>query len=196
MTLVITYILQVQNGLHSRDCAILKLSVTAGRPPSGIALLETYAELDCRDELDALFAEWRDWMASTLHRQSSHPVVTYFRSMSAGMDWPAALGAVLDAATLATAFLEHRANGRAALLQREGARLAAVMAEIFELEVCEQPPPRAEEVEQLLERLRRAGYRLRAAPDPERFARLRGDYVGRLAAIADHLGADGLTLAA
>lgn len=134
MTMAVTYILEVQNGLQQRDPALAKLSTTAGRPPSGIALLETYAALGSCSELGPLFREWRDWSADVLHSHSSNPVLAYFRSISAEMDWPLALGVVLDAASLYAAFVGGDETGPAMLLHRDGSRLTTSLARLFSVE--------------------------------------------------------------
>ena len=50
ITAAFTYILQVQNSLHQRESGVLTLSGLAGKPPSGVTLLESYAHLRLKSE--------------------------------------------------------------------------------------------------------------------------------------------------
>lgn len=195
LTMAVTYILEVQNGLQRRDAALTKLSTTAGRPPSGIALLETYAALGCCSELGGLFREWRDWSAEVLHSHSSNPVLAYFRSISAEMDWPLAVGTVLDAASLYAAFVGGDEMGPAMLLHRDGARLTASLSRLFGIE---HAPPEAvseDTLTQLEDRLEAAGYHTKRNHSARaRFLALRRDYEGRLDALCEHFGIPGVEL--
>ena len=189
LTMSVTYILAVQTALQRRDAALVKLSTTAGRPPTGMALLESYASLGCRSELSPFFREWRDWAGATLHSHSAHPVLGYFRSISSEMDWPLALWAVLDAAALYCAFVDGVDTGPAMLLHRDGARLTAVLERLYNCEAAAPDPADESDVSQLCERLHAAGYPVRGGKAAcERFLSLRRDYECRLAALTDHFG--------
>ena len=195
IAMAITYILEVQTGLQRRDAAVVKLSTTAGRPPTGIAVLETYAELGCCAELGDFFREWRDWSAATLYSHASHPVLAYFRSIASEMDWPLALGAVLDAASLYAAFVDGDEAGAAMFLHRDGARLTAELARSFGMPDHDPDPLTEEETAGLCRRLSEAGYAVREGKKGhDRFVSLRRDYHGRLAALAEHFGVDGVSL--
>ena len=195
-TMAITYILEVQSGLQRRDAALAKLSTTAGRPPTGVTILETYAQLGDCAELAAFFREWRDWSAATLYSHASHPVLAYFRSIGSEMDWPLAIGAVLDAASLYVAYVDGEAAGAATLLHRDGARLTAELARAFGLDDREPDRLSDEEGGELCRRLAAAGYTLHdGRRGHERLESLRRDYHGRLAALAAHFGVDGVRLA-
>lgn len=195
VTMTVTYILEVQSALQRRDGSVVKLSTTAGRPPTGIAVLETYAELGCPEQLDAFFREWRDWSAATHYSHASHPVLAYFRSIGSEMDWPLAIGVVLDAAALYVAFVDGKDTGAAMFLHRDGARLTAEMARSFQVPECDPDPLDEEDAEVLRQRLQRAGYAVREGRrGHERFISLRGDYHGRLASLAAHFGVDGVAL--
>ncbi len=97
ITAGITFVLQLQTSLHLREVEVLALSGLAGRPPSGIVLLETFAELGLQPELREFFLRWRNWSAATLHTHLSYPVLAYFHSVDAESDWLGAFEAVLDA---------------------------------------------------------------------------------------------------
>ena len=195
VTMTVTYILEVQNALQRRDAALAKLSTTAGRPPTGIAVLETYAELGSCAELGAFFREWRDWSAATLYSHASHPVLAYFRSIGSEMDWPLAIGAVLDAAALYVAYVDGDARGAAMFLHRDGARLTPQLARAFRVPDHDPYPLTEEDTGALCRRLETAGYVIRESKrNHERFISLRTDYHGRLASLAAHFGVDGVAL--
>lgn len=195
VTLAITYILAVQGGLRDRDATIAQLNTTAGRPPSGIALLETYAALGGGSDLGDLFRTWRSWASTTLFSHSAFPVLAFFRSVASELDWPLAVGVVLDAAALYAAFVDGEHAGAATLLHRDGSRLTAGLGDLFRIPEHEPEPIADADLVALTERLAAAGFRVRAGADARsRFVSLRSDYHGRLASLAAHFGVDGLTL--
>jgi hypothetical protein len=195
ITATVTFILQVQTALHQREAGVLTLSGMAGRPGSGIELLETFAQLDMLAELPEFFRYWRNWSASVLHSHVAHPVLGYFHSVDAESDWLSALTVLLDAATLSLVFTQGPATGAATLMHRAGSRTAARLCELYKLDDCVPEPPAPTVIDALVERLARAGYAMRDQHDPgSRFHRMRTDYFGRMAALAAHLGAEPIAL--
>ena len=192
ITGTISFIMQIQAGLHQREPQVLTLVGLGGRPPSGIALLETYARLGIIQELPGFFREWRDWSANVLHSHASYPVLAYFHSVDAESDWLAALEAVLDAATLLIALTEDHAVGAATLMHRSGSRTAATLCSVFELETATSGDPDDDTSALLRARLEGAGYALRQneAWSIAQLAELRRDYAPRVKALSRHLGAD------
>ena len=80
MTLAVTYLLQVQTAIAQRDAGVLKLTTSAGDPPSAIGLLVRYAELGCQKQLPEVLVMGQDWCAEVLQSHASHPSLIYFRS--------------------------------------------------------------------------------------------------------------------
>jgi hypothetical protein len=189
ITATITFILEIQSNLHEREAGVLRLSGLAGKPPSGLGLLETFAALGIRDELGRFFHEWADWSAATLNSHVSFPVLVYFHSVDAESDWVTALQMVLDAATLVIVLTEEQC-GTAVFLHRSGSRMAALLCELFNLETGAGHPVEGEKLRLLSEQLARCGYAVRPVDNEvlERFASFRSDYQQRLAALAQHLG--------
>ena len=192
ITATFTYILQIQNSLHQRESGVLTLAGLAGKPPSGIGLLESFAALGLRDDLPDFFKDWRDLSAAVLHSHVSFPVLVYFHSVDAESDWLSALHAVLDAATIVMELTEEMSTGKAALLHRAGSRTVSHLCALFDLGLDAADAPADEDVAAVIERLLAAGYRAKrlAGPETARFLKLRGDYSGRLDALAAHLGAE------
>ena len=195
MTMAVTYVLEVQSGLHQREAGVLKLATDLGKPPTGVEILEMYARLGCPGELVDLFREWREWSAAVLQSHSAHPALIYFRSVTRLGDWTAALGAVLDAACLDAVLLDEPTAGVAALAHRDGSRLALLVGRMLRVEPKPIEPPSAEALARVCGRLAAGGYRLKAAEDAAgRIVAMRRDYAGWLAAIAERIGLDGPAL--
>jgi hypothetical protein len=95
---------------------------------------------------------------------------------------------VLDAATLVSACTTDRACGSAVLLHRTGARTVSRLRAMFHL-LPERGTVDPAEVEDMIARLRRAGFETPDRPDlAERFLKQRGDYAGDINALARYLG--------
>jgi len=188
MTMAVTYVLQMQSNTHERDAGILKLTTSAGKPPSGLALLERYAALDSPEELAGVLRNARDWCAAVQQSHASHPSLIYFRSRSVESSWPTAVGALLDAALISELLLdEGERRGLATLAREEAERLACVLAGMLQLQVVATRPGR-EDVHVLLRRLAIAGYRLRTDVDEDAFAGTRATCTAAAQALCRHLG--------
>lgn len=188
LTTAVTFIFEVQSGLHDREPQVLALATLVETPPSGIRILEIHAELGATDDLPDFMTEWRDWSAATLHSHLAYPVLNYFRSMDAEGDWLAALEAVLDAsALLVGCAADQQARGPATLLHRTGSRTAERLCSELGLqpEACRVANA---ELDELIERLRGAGYGVREDGARERFVTLRDAYAPHIKALAKHLG--------
>jgi hypothetical protein len=189
ITATITFILEIQANLHERDKEVLKLSGLAGKPPSGVGLLENFAALGMRDELGQFFREWAAWSAAILNSHASFSVLVYFHSVDSESDWVVALQVVLDASALLTVMTEENC-GAAVFLHRAGSRTAAHLADLFRLEAEDPFPAQESTLRSVSDRLQSAGYgtKIIDAELVTRFVDLRGDYAGRLNALARHLG--------
>jgi hypothetical protein len=188
MTMAVTYLLEVQGNIATRDTGVLKITTAAGHPPSGLALLERYAALGCRDEVAASLRTGRDWCAAVLQSHVAHPSLIYFRSAGTGQGWPGALGALVDLALLVELVLDEPAAFGSAVLAREQAqRLACDVARLLELDPV-PPLTSPDQLAALCVRLEAAGYRLRPDLDLERYAAARAQALASVAALALHLG--------
>jgi hypothetical protein len=188
MTMAVTYLLEVQSSISRRDTGIIKLNVSAGDPPSALTLLERFAAIRYRSALPGDLEEARNWCATVQQSHSAHPSLIYFRSVSTGAGWPAALGALLDLALFAEQLIDDDdLYGPAILLREEGARMARQLALIARLEPMDVSTD-DRDLKQVANRLAASGYPLRAKPDFASIARLRDEYMSCVAALADHLG--------
>src|SRR4051794_2964251 len=194
MTLAVTYLLEVQSNISHRDTGVLNISTSAGHPPTAVALLERYAALGNRDELQGIVRNGRDWCATVLQSHASHPSLIYFRSAGTGSGWPATLGVLVDMALIFELVLdEPDVAGSGVLMRDQAVRLARAITELLKLAPAPLPDVRGE-LQQVCVRLATAGYRLRDDIDAEGFARRRQEDVGGVEALARHLGLSGSPL--
>ena len=188
LTMAVTYLIQMHQGISNRDATVLKITTTAGEPPSALAILERYATLDCRTEIGEVLRNGREWCSSVHQSHASHPSLIYFRSVGAGAGWPATLGALIDLALIAELLMEETANtGTAVLLRQEGVRLLQDINRLIGLKAGIASTTAAD-VLNLSNRLSAAGYTVRCPIDAAEFARRRCEHAAAIQAIASHLG--------
>jgi Ion channel len=188
MTMAVTYLLEVQSSIARRDIGIIKLNTSGGDPPSALTMLERFAALHLEREIEEVLKEGRNWCATVRQSHSAHPSLIYFKSISTGAGWPAALGAILDLGLIAEHLLDDPAlYGPAVLLRDEGARMARELALMARVE----PKPiesSAGQLQQLASRLASSGYRLKDTPNFEAMSQQRAAHQACVEALADHLG--------
>ena len=191
ITATLTFVVQVQTALHQRESRVLTLASLAGTPPDGVALLEAVAQLGVASELHDFFRTWRDWAAAMLHSHLASPMLIFFHSVDRESDWLHSLDAVLDAATMLMALTTHEAVGAATLMHRTGSRTAARLCALLGAKCDETSPLSDQEITAIGSRLAAAGFAMKPLDfaTRERFGQLRGDYAGRIAALAKETGA-------
>ena len=188
MTMAVTYLLEVQSSIARRDTGIIKLNTAAGDPPSALTLLERFSALRLQREVEEVLKEGRNWCATVRQSHSAHPSLIYFKSVSTGAGWPAALGAMLDLALIAEHLIDDdRLYGPALLLREEGSRMARELALLVRVQPKGAEPTTAE-LEQLAQRLASSGYLLREKPNLAAMARQRAEHMSCVDALAEHLG--------
>jgi hypothetical protein len=198
--LVISFLFTLYGTFERREVLILTLDSRGGNPPSGVAILETYAELDLLDDLPEFFAQWEAWSAQVLQSHIAYPILPFFRSSHEGESWIAALGAVLDAATLlmTTACPNSECSGKplgaAHLMYRIGCHTVIDLSHWFGFRFDEDidPHPGVEKMEFLLarKRLAKAGFSLRDEDESWAIFRVkRAKYAASLNELAKHFAA-------
>lgn len=200
--LVISFLFTLYGAVETRETQVLMLDARAGSPPSGVALLEAYVELDLTDSLPEFFERWEEWSARLLQSHIAYPILPYFRSSHDRENWISALGAVLDAATLLLTTIEAGPNcsnqprGEAQLMVRMGTHTLIDLGHYFGLRyeevTAKRPHPGIErsEWEQARRRLQNAGFSLRGGEDAwGDFVRVRAPYAPYLNELAKHLAA-------
>ena len=188
MTLAVTYLLEVQGNIATRDIGVLKITTTSGQPPCALTLLERFAALESPDLAVDLLREGREWCATVLQSHVSHPWLVYFRSSGTRSGWPGALGALLDVALIAEMLLDDpKMRAHAVLAREEADRLAHDITALLSLAPVREPTPH-EDAERLAARLVAAGYRMRGDRDLAAYVAAREEHTARIRALVLHLG--------
>lgn len=196
LTIVATFLLSVQNAIDRREVLVLSTATAAGRPPSGLSMLETYARAGLSGSLAALFRDWERWSADVLHSHRANPVLAHFRSADEDGEWLAAFGAALDAAALLLATVDekaaHQAEATARLLLPMGERTLSDFVVLFRVEKqeCRDESCTLANFRDLRRRLENVGYPLiqDEAEAWNRFTDLRARYHPNLLRLASHFG--------
>ncbi len=184
VALVVTFLFSLYGSYQRRELRVVMLQASAGAPPSAVALLETYGQLELVDQLPELFRDWQAWTAEVLDSHVAYPLLGFFRSSHDDLSWISALGTVLDASSLVLTTIEGIPRGDAKLFKRMGAHL---VEDIFNLGFRTGRASSLERsaFEAACDRLEGSGYRL--APRDAAWAAFetaRATYSARLEAMA------------
>ena len=186
VALVITYLFSLYAAFQRREVLVVTLDSRAGAPPSGVALLETYARLGLVAELPALFASWEVWAAEVLDSHVAYPILGYFRSSHDNESWVASVGAVLDAAVLVATTVKGVPRGHAELMAAMGEHLVEDVGNAFGFRSEPGAGIARVEFDEARARLAAAGY---AVTDPDRawpeFSARRSHYAAQLNLLAE-----------
>jgi len=184
VALVVTFLFSLYGSYQRREIQVVALQAAAGAPPSAVALLETYAQLDLVGRLPELFVEWERWGVEVLDSHVAYPLLGFFRSSHDNLSWISALGTVLDASSLVLTTIRGVPRGEAKLFKRVGAHL---VEDIYNLGFRVGDPTTLDrsDFDAACDRLEAAGYALapreRAWPA---FQGARTTYAPRLEAMA------------
>ena len=195
--LVISMLFTLYTAFERREIMVLSLDGRAGSPPSGLALLEIYSELDLLDNLPSLFYDWEKWSAEVLQSHIAYPLLAYFRSSHESESWIAAMGAVLDAATLLLTTVDpcdhcgKKPIGSAHLMYKLGCHTVIDLSHFFGIRMDENPNagPGVERMEWEIARkkLAKCGFSLKPEAEAwDLFQRKRTVYAASLNELAKH----------
>jgi Ion channel len=186
VALVVTFLFSLYGSYQRREVQVVALQAAAGAPPSAVALLETYAQLDLVGRLPDQFDEWERWAVEVLDSHVAYPLLGFFRSSHDNLSWISALGTMLDTASLVLTTIKGIPRGEAKLFKRVGAHL---VEDIFNLGFRAGEPTRLDRsaFDAACDRLEDAGYTLvaRDAAWPT-FEAARATYAERLEAMATY----------
>jgi Ion channel len=181
LALGITYLFSLYASFQRREILVVRLEARAGAPPSGVALLETYAAPQLRGNLAAFFGEWETWAAEVLDSHVAYPILPYFRSSHDDVSWVSALGAVLDAAALVLTLIPDGPRGEAMLVQRVGGHFVEDLANFFGWPDRSLTLVERSEFDEARARLAAAGWTVDERDEAwTAFAELRSRYAARL----------------
>ncbi|HKW45381.1 MAG TPA: potassium channel family protein [Candidatus Eremiobacteraceae bacterium] len=158
---VLTYVFLMFGAYQRREVRVTMVDVRAGAPPSGVAFLVTHAELDIRSSMPATFVDIQAWAAEIMDTHLAYPMLFYFRSSHDHASWVAALGAVLDAATLLVTAVSDEPTGQASLLVDAGTHAMHDIADYFGMPISGGAGVERSEFVDARARLGGAGYALR-----------------------------------
>lgn len=184
VALVVTFLFSLYGSYQRREIQVVALQAAAGAPPSAVALLETYAQLELVRRLPELFHDWEQWAVEVLDSHVAYPLLGYFRSSHDNLSWISALGTVLDAASLVLTTIEGVPRGEAKLCKRVGTHLAE---DIYNLGFHDREPTSLDRsaFDAACDRLEQAGYRLTSRDEAwPAFEAARATYALRLEAMA------------
>jgi len=186
VALTVTYLFSLYGSFQRREVLVVTLESRAGSPPSAVAMLETYAQLDMLDDLPRTFREWEVWCAELLDSHIAYPILTFFRSSHDNASWISALGCVMDAATLVMTTVEGIPHAPAKLMEALGRHFIEDVGRLFNVATPSDPLVARSEFDEVRGRLAAAGLRLN--PDPEAswaaFSKHRSAYAVPLNAMA------------
>ncbi|HEY4830911.1 MAG TPA: hypothetical protein VIH85_29360 [Solirubrobacteraceae bacterium] len=144
LALVIAYLPTLYSTFSRREQLITKLTVRAGAPPSGPALLASTWELGRFEQLEEVWEPWEDWFIELGESHTSYPQLLFFRSPRSNNHWVLASEAVLDgAAVLLTACDVPRAS-RSQLCLHAGIHALLSIADF--LDIPHHPPAPGAEI--------------------------------------------------
>ncbi|HEY3208400.1 MAG TPA: hypothetical protein VGL18_01195, partial [Actinomycetota bacterium] len=100
LALFIAYLPSLYGAFSRREAGVSKVEVRAGRPPSGVYLIQLAWTVGRMEILKTLWPEWEDWFVEVDETHTSFPPLVFFRSGHPDESWVTSAGAILDAASL------------------------------------------------------------------------------------------------
>jgi hypothetical protein len=142
VTLLITYLPSIYSAFSRRENGVNLLRVRAGTPPRAATLLVRYWIIDeSSTRLSDLWRTWEAWFADVEETHTTFAVLPFFRSPQPQQSWITAAGALLDAASLWMAVVEHDPDPDAALCVRAGFQTIRRIASLFRIDFDDDPDP-------------------------------------------------------
>ncbi len=140
VTLLITYLPSIYGAFSRRENGVNLLRVRAGDPPRAATLLIRYHRIDKdRTRLGDLWQTWEAWFTDVEETHTTFAVLPFFRSPQPQQSWITAAGALLDAASLWAAAVEHAADPDAQLCIRTGFQTLRRIAQMFGIDFDDDP---------------------------------------------------------
>jgi hypothetical protein len=172
----ITLLFTLYDAFRSREEAVIALDALAGAPPSGVYILEHATEHGLRSQLTETFEEWRRWTAMVLESHLAYPWLYFFRSSHDNEAWINSFAAIMDAAVLVLSTVEDESAGSAHLMLTVGNHFVEDTAWVLGLKTQPDAIIDRDEYQVAVERLKKAGYRIKEVGGWEKFSKLRSQY--------------------
>lgn len=139
--LLIAYLPTMYSAFSQREAAVNLLEVRAGSPPSAVTMISRLWRIGRFDHLAELWVQWEQWFVYVEETHTSLAALALFRSPQPNRSWVTASGAVLDAAALVNSVVDTPHDARADLCIRAGYLALRQIADFFEIEFDDIPPP-------------------------------------------------------
>jgi hypothetical protein len=133
VAILTTFLFAIFGAYQSREAFVVALCNRAGAPPSGVELIEVHAKMQSIDGLTSTLRESQLWMAAVLETHLAYPALNYFRSTHDDISWVGALGAILDASTIAITTIDIPNKSEAKFVNRLGRHFVNDFAHYFSL---------------------------------------------------------------
>jgi hypothetical protein len=144
LALVIAYLPTLYGTFSRREQLITKLTVRAGAPSSGPALLSSTWELGRFEQLEEVWEPWEDWFIELGESHTSYPQLVFFRSPRSNNHWVLASEAVLDGAALMLTACDVPRASRSQLCLHAGIHALLSIADF--LAIPHRPPEPGAEI--------------------------------------------------
>jgi hypothetical protein len=141
VAMLISYLPTIYSAFSRRETAVTLLEVRAGDPPSAETMLLRYHRIHGLERLSEEWVRWEAWFADIQESHTSLAALVFFRSPKPEHSWITAAGAVLDAASLALAIIDHAFDPQAALCIRSGYLALHAIADYFAIPYHADPRP-------------------------------------------------------
>lgn len=142
LTLLITYLPSIYTAFSRRESGVSLLKVRAGDPPRATTMLIRFHRIEEPGyRLNALWQSWEAWFVDIEETHTTFPVLAFFRSPLPEQSWVTSAGALLDAASLWVAAIDHPADPDAQLCIRAGTLALRRIATLYD--VAFDPDPTA-----------------------------------------------------
>ncbi|MEY2467323.1 MAG: hypothetical protein QOF21_21 [Actinomycetota bacterium] len=141
VALLITYLPTIYAAYQRREREVSLLAGRAGSPPSAVAMLRRFQDIDLLDATTELWTQWELWFVDIEESHTSMGSLAQFRSGPHDHSWITASGAVLDAASLMLSAVDVKNEPRAALCIRSGFLALRHVADFYDIAYDPDPAP-------------------------------------------------------
>jgi hypothetical protein len=141
LALFIAYLPSLYNAFSRREAGVSKVEVRAGRPPSGIYLIQLAWTVGRMEILKTLWPEWENWFVEVDETHTSFPPLVFFRSGHPDESWVTSAGTILDAASLYVSSVDVPRTPEPEFMIRAGYLCLRHIAAFFWIPVPDDPAP-------------------------------------------------------
>jgi hypothetical protein len=141
LALFIAYLPSLYGAFSRREAGVSKVEVRAGRPPSGIYLIQLAWTVGRMEILRTLWPEWENWFVEVDETHTSFPPLVFFRSGHPDESWVTSTGAILDAASLYVSSVDVPRTPEPEFMIRAGYLCLRHIAAFFWIPVPDDPGP-------------------------------------------------------